>query len=144
MADYRYITLATETVAWVAASGADLKVEIALRREETDYFGGGHWKPTRNGLAITTRTYVGGKLDQSSDWLRHLKGRTDGLVASIGKVGIRPPQLALIEAAYAAIKAHPEMVALHAAKAAGDIAEREYQAHVKAVGDMMTLKGRTY
>lgn len=144
MAAYRYITLATETVAWAAASGAELKVEIALRREESDYFGNGDWKPTRDCLAVTTTTYVGGKADQSRDWLRHLKGRTDGLVASIGKVGIRAPQLALIETAYAAIKAHPDMVARQAAKAAGDVAEREYQAHVKAVDDMMTLKGRTY
>lgn len=144
MAAYRYITLATETVAWTGSSGTEMKVEIALRREESDYFGNGEWKPTSNALAVTTTTHIGGKVDQSSDWLRSVEGRTDGIVASIGKVGIRAPQLALIKAAYAAINARPELVALRAAKAAGDVAERDYQAHAKAVDDMMTLNGRTY
>ena len=144
MADYRYITLATETITWAAASGAELRIEMALVREESDYFGNGDYKASRDALAINTKSYIAGKRDSERDWIRPVAGRKDGVVASFGAIGIRQPQLDDVKAARARLEAHPEWAAKVEAKKRGEQADRVYRAHVKAVESAMTLNGRSY
>jgi len=144
MAAYEYNTLATETVAWKSQSGVAIEVVISLKEETSDYFGTGEYKRTRDGLSIEMTNVVGGAKD-CGVWIKSAPaGLPAGIVAVIGKVGLTAERKAEIEAAYAKIEANPEWVSLQQAKKAGMEADRAYEAHVKAVDDMMTLGGKTY
>lgn len=144
MAAYEYNTLATETVAWKSQSGVAIEVVISLKEETSDYFGTGEYKRTRDGLSIEMTNVVGGAKNRGV-WIKSAPaGLPAGIVAVIGKVGLTAERKAEIEAAYAKIEAHPEWVALQNARKAGMDADRAYEAHVKAVDDMMTLGGKTY
>lgn len=141
MADYKYDTLATESIEWTAGNGAALKITVDLVQESSDYFGSGDYKPTRNGLRINTKTFIGGKLDSDGDWIKAVK--QGDVVGAIGRIGLRQDKLDALNALYAKIKSHPAYVALTAAREKSEQAERAYDAHVERVENMMTLGGRS-
>lgn len=144
MAQYKYNALATETVAWTSQSGVAIEVVVTLKEEQVDYFGNGEFVRSRDGLSIEMTNVVGGAKNRGV-WIKSAPaGLPAGIVAVIGKVGLTAERKAEIEAAYAKIEAHPEWVALQNARKAGLDADRAYEAHVKAVDDMMTLGGKTY
>jgi len=145
MATYQYNKLATETVAWASQSGVAIEVVITLKEETSDYFGTGEFKRARDGLNIVMTTKIGGKTDLVGAWIKTAPtGVPAGIVAVIGKIGLTAERKAEIEAAYAKVAAHPEWVALQQARNAGMDADRAYEAHVKAVDDMMTLGGKSF
>ena len=144
MAAYEYNILATETVEWKSQSGVAIEVVITLKEETSDYLGTGEYKRTRDGLSIEMTNVVGGAKDRGV-WIKSAPaGLPASIVAVIGRVGLTAERKAEIEAAYAKIEANHEWLALQQAKKAGMEAERAYDAHVKAVDDMMTLGGKTY
>ena len=144
MAQYKYNTLATEVVEWVGKSGKALKVVVSLVEETMDYFGTGEYKPTRDSLRINTDSFIDSKSDVCGCWVQELGKHAQGdVVAKIGNIGLTAERAAEIKAASARVAAHPAWVEKMAQRDAGNKAEREYQAHVKAVENMMTLNGKS-
>jgi hypothetical protein len=144
MADYRFLTLAEQTVEFVTAGNTSIAIKITLIREESDYYGNGDYKPTRNGLRINTDTIVNGKTDGQGVWIKNIAVPEKGYVAIIGRIGLTAENLARVNAAMAQVESHEAWVAKQAAEMRGMQVDREYEEHVKAVEDMMTLKGNTY
>ena len=142
MADYKFETLASATVAWTVSSGTKLTVTVALVQESSDYFGNGDYKPTRDGLSVTTSHTIDG-VDQPRDWVQKLSVAQGAATHRIGKIGLTAERNTLIQAADAAVKAHPAWVAKLAAEQAGIKASREYEANTKAV-DKMMMPGGSY
>lgn len=139
MADYKFDTLASESVAWTTAGGNAIEITVALVQESTDFFGNGEWRPARDGLNVTTTVKVGGK-PQPTAWLQDVKGHAE-FTHRIGAVGLTAERAAAVEAAETAVKTHPAWVAKKAATQVGIAASREYEAHTKAVDKMMRPGG---
>lgn len=145
MAAYKRDTLTTHTVEWQSKLGDELKVEVALHLMTSDYYGNGDYKADRDGPTVQINTYVAGKQTASGTWVKGApKGVPAHIVGVVGNIGLDTNKLAAVNAAIARTEAHPAYVAKLAAQERGRKACEEYEAHSKAVDNMMTLGGRTY
>lgn len=141
MADYKFDTLAAQSVEWVGKTGPALLVKVSLVQESTDYFGNGDWKPVRDGLRIKTEASIDGA-DQGFCGLEPLT-TVPGATHKVGRIALTAERAAEIEAAIAALKNHPVWVEKMAKQEAGIKVGREYDAHVRAVNKMM-MPGGSY
>lgn len=143
MADYRYITLAEQTVEFVTGT-TPCAVKMTLIREESDYFGSGDYTATRDGLRINTDTIINGKTDGRGVWVQDIAIPEKGYVAIVGRLGLTAENLACVNAAEAQIKTHAAWLAKLDADNRSMQADRDYDKHTKAVESMMTLNGKSY
>jgi len=139
MADYKFETLTFEKVTWTTPGGKAVEVVVALVQESTAYFGNGEWAPKRGGLNVTITTKVAG-LTQPTDWVQAVKGHSE-YTHRIGAVGMSAEHNAAVEAAYASIKKHPSWVAKVAREDKNLQSGCEYEAHNRAVNNMMQPGG---
>lgn len=144
MAQYRYNTLSESKAEWSTSTGRAVAVIYRLSEEQSDYFGNGNYKRTSDGLSITLETRIDGRRHSTSAWLQPLTGRTDGIIAKIGDIGLTAEHLALVNAAEAAVEAHPEWQAHLSAAARAERMHAEHDAAERRLDNIMTLNGRSY
>ena len=141
MANYKFDTLATQSIEWTGTTGVALVVKVSLVQESTDYFGNGDWRPVRDGLRIKTEASAGGA-DQGFCSLEPLKG-VPGATHNVGRIALTAERAAEIQSAIQALKNHSAWVKKMAKQDDGIKADREYEAHVCAVNKMM-MPGGSY
>ncbi len=141
MADYKFDTIATQSIEWTGSTGVALVVKVSLVQESTDYFGTGDWQPVRDGLRIKTEANAGG-VDQGFCALESLEN-VPGATHKVGRIALTAERAAEVAAAIKALKTHPAWLEKMAKQEAGIKASREYEAHARAVNKML-MPGGSY
>ena len=134
MSEYKYNTIASETVNYKSGGGIDIKITVSLQEETTQFAAGMGW--SRKSLDIRYSLSLDGK-DQG---LVHLQKNDGGeVVAKIGKVGMRQDRYNQVLAALKIVEANIEWQKKMEARKQADIVEEEYHQHTVKVDAMMNM-----
>ena len=149
------MSTAIRTISWTLGDGRKVYVTISATKSlvervhnlDGDVVGTGIMDPVSQVEIVATAQ--GSEIARGS--LEDAAPNAQGVVAKVGKFGIRPDNAAAVRALIAEAEAEattPEYSArlaeIEAAEARADQDEAEYQAHTRRVDAMMTLNGRTY
>lgn len=136
---YQTTTLTHRSVEWTGAKGNAIAVRVALTETLTDH-NGQLLQPVRErgGLRLVVTALIDGQ--ERGERLTVYKTPRSGVAADVGQVvGLNAERLALVQAAIAEVKRHPEWQAQVAAAADADAAAAQYRTDhariVRAMGE---------
>jgi len=134
MSEYKYNTIASETVEYKSGGGIDIKITVSLQEEVTQFAPGMGW--SRKSLDIKYNLSLDGK-DQG---LVHLQKNDGGeVIAKIGKVGLKQARYSQVLAALRVVESNVEWQKKMEARKQADIIEEEYRQHTGKVDAIMNM-----
>ena len=142
---YQTTVLAQEKVGWQTKTGVPVDVKVSLTKTEQDYTGTGKFSLERDGYRTQIHVSLDGKPEEHGGSLDLTPLRNDprGAVARLGRLGLMQDKYDKVQAAVAKVESHPEFMA-YTEKVKKNLQEGEdYEKHVKAVENMMTVGGRS-